>query len=314
MNKGRFVFLAMVVFALFVVRDYRFSLPVQAQEAADQHDHHDHGATMEGSGSMDHTDRDASPRAIDKMIEQGAADTPDGQHQHHHEMSADGAEEGPSSGHQRQPVGLTPPESHMKGHHHHRPPILPPAEDQAYSELNHHIAGVFVLLAGGLALVAASENRQFSWARYGWPGLFFLLGLFLFVRHDPESWPWGPLSLWESLSDPQVLQHTLFTFIVLGIGVIEWLRCRGTLTNPIWGLIFPALAIAAAVMLFLHRHGEGPSADKIYRHHAIMASAGIIAMIAKVLDDSRLAKGKLPAYLWSGLIIFIGFMLLIYKE
>jgi len=310
MNKGRLVFLGLVVFGFFAGLTSPSSLQVQAQETAGPHDH---DAVVEGSGSIGHTGHDASPSSVDKMIAQGAANTPDDQH-HQHEMSTGSAEEGSSSGHEHQPVGLTVPESHAGGHHHHRPPVLPPDEDQAYSELNHHVAGVFVLLAGGLAFVAASGNRQLSWARYGWPGLFFLLGIFLFVRHNPESWPWGPLSLWESITEPEVLQHTVFTFIVLGIGVIEWMRCRGTLTNPLWGLIFPALALSAAVMLFWHHHREGPSADKIYRHHAIMASAGIVAMIAKVLDDSRLAKGKLPAYLWSGLIMFIGFMLLIYKE
>jgi putative copper resistance protein D len=140
------------------------------------------------------------------------------------------------------------------------------------------------------------------------------MGLFLFIRHDPESWPWGPLPLLEAIQDPQVLQHTLFAFIVLGIGVVEWLRCRGVLTHPGWGFLFPVLAVSAAAMLFLHKHGEGPSADKIYRHHVIMAIAGIIAMVAKVLDDAKLLKTNIGRYTWSVLMMFIGFMLLIYTE
>jgi len=36
----------------------------------------------------------------------------------------------------------------MEGHHH-REPVLPPEQDKAYSELNHHISGVLVLFAGG---------------------------------------------------------------------------------------------------------------------------------------------------------------------
>ncbi len=212
-----------------------------------------------------------------------------------------------------QSIVLTPPGEH-EGHHHHRPPLLPPDQDQAYSEMNHHIAGVFVLLAGGLALLAAVDNIRFSWARYAWPGLFFLLGLFLLVYHDPESWPVGPLSLQESLSDVQIVQHVLFTFIILGIGLIEGLRCRGTLTHPLWGLVFPALAVSAAFMLFAHKHGEGESADKIYRHHVTMAVAGIIAMVAKVLDDTQLVKEKIGSYVWTGLMIFVGIMLLIYSE
>jgi putative copper resistance protein D len=140
------------------------------------------------------------------------------------------------------------------------------------------------------------------------------MGLFLFVRHDPESWPWGPIPLWQAIEDPQVLQHTLFTFIVLGIGLIEWLRCRGILTHVAWGMIFPTLAIAAAAMLFLHKHGEGEVADRIYRHHAIMASAGILAMIAKVSTEARLVKNAKAELIWPGLMMFIGIMLLLYRE
>lgn len=236
------------------------------------------------------------------------------EHSHNHTPSI-GSENGdaPSPAQQEeQPVNLLVPPGHH--HHHHRPPLLPPDQDQAYSEFNHHIAGVFVLLAGGLALLAASDTRRFSWARYAWPGLFFLLGIFLLFRHDPESWPHGPLSLQESLNDVQIVQHVIFTFIILGIGFIEWLRYRGTLTHPLWGLVFPALAVSAAFMLFAHKHGEGESADKIYRHHVTMAVAGIIAMIAKVLDDTQLVKGKIGGYLWSGLMMFVGVMLLIYSE
>jgi len=235
----------------------------------------------------------------------------------HHGAAMENGTTAPPAEHQHHMAGLTMPEKHeghSGGHHHHRPPLLPPDEDQAYSELNHHIAGVLVLFAGGCALLAGYGHPRYAWARYSWPALFFLLGVFLFVRHDPESWPWGPLSLWESLTDPQVLQHTLFTCIVLGIGAIEWLRCRGTLTHAAWGLLFPTLAISAAGMLFLHQHGSGPTADKIYRHHAIMAFAGIAAMIAKVLDDSRLLKHRVNAYLWPGLLMFIGCMLLLYSE
>ena len=230
---------------------------------------------------------------------------------HHHETGGTEDSATTPSSQERQPVNLIAPSGH---HHHHRPPLLPPDQDQAYSELNHHVAGVFVLLAGGIALLASADSVRFSWARFGWPGFFFLLGVFLLVRHDPESWPVGPLSLQESLSDAQVVQHVIFACIVLGIGIIEWLRCRGTLTHSAWSLVFPALAVSAAFMLFTHKHGEGPSADKIYRHHIIMAIAGVIAMIAKVIADLQLVKGKFSDYLWTGLMMFIGLMLLLYTE
>ena len=259
-------------------------------------------------GSMDHaTHHGAHAGAGDEAMPQEAGNgSPP--HQHH-----DGNGTDLSSPH-HQEAAYTVGSSTAGEHHHHRAPVLPPDEDQAYSELNHQIAGVFVFLAGGFALLAASGNPRFSWTQYSWPLFFFLMGLFLFVRHDPESWPWGPLPLLVAMRDPQVLQHSLFTVIVLAIGVVEWLRCRGTLTHPGWGLIFPVLAVSAAAMLFLHKHGDGPSADKIYRHHVIMAVAGILAMVAKVLGDAKLLPAKVGGYAWSALMMFIGIMLLLYTE
>ena len=99
--------------------------------------------------------------------------------QEHHDHTTPAAEGAPMAEHHHD-MGSMSPEEHAGGHHH-RPAILPPDEDKAYSELNHHIAGVFVLFAGALALLAAVGGRRFAWARYGWPGLFFLLGIFLFV-------------------------------------------------------------------------------------------------------------------------------------
>ena len=67
-------------------------------------------------------------------------------------------------------------------------------------------------------------------------------------------------------------------------------------------------------MLFLHKHGEGLTADKIYRHHVMMATTGILAMVAKVLDDAKLLKTNIGGYAWCALMMFIGVMLLLYTE
>lgn len=271
---------------------------------------HDHASPPKEGEPMDHTSHNhAHDGTVDNAMEQEAADGNNPHPQHH-----EGNGTNPTSPHHEEAAYTVGSPTAGEHHHHHRAPILPPDEDQAYSELNHQIAGVFVFLAGGFALLAASGNPRFSWTQYSWPLFFFLMGLFLFVRHDPESWPWGPLPLLEAMRDPQVLQHSLFTVIVLAIGVVEWLRCRGTLTHPGWGLIFPILAVSAAAMLFLHKHGDGPSADKIYRHHVIMAVAGILAMVAKVLADAKLLPAKVGGYAWSALMMFIGIMLLIYTE
>lgn len=295
--------------SILVVMVVTVSIPVQIR-ALEEEDlgQHEHQSLPKSSESMDHaTHNGAQTGPADEAMKKE-----DGNGSSSPRHSYGGEETDLATPHHHEAAYTIG--SSSAGTHQHRAPILPPAEDQAFSELNHQIAGVFVLLAGGLALLAASGNPQVSWAHYSWPLLFFLMGLFLFVRHDPESWPWGPLPLLEAIQDPQVLQHTLFTLIVFSIGVIEWLRCRGALTHPAWGLIFPVLAVSAAAMLFLHKHGEGPTADKIYLHHVTMAIAGILAMVAKVLADAKLMPATVGGYVWSALMMFIGVMLLLYTE
>ena len=65
------------------------------------------------------------------------------------------------------------------------------AADIAWSEYNHHWAGIFVLAIGLLALLNQAGLR---WARH-WPLLFLGLAGFLFVRSDPENWPLGHIGL-----------------------------------------------------------------------------------------------------------------------
>src|ERR1700674_2300480 len=74
-----------------------------------------------------------------------------------------------------------------------------PAE-KAWSEYNHHWAGIVVLAMGLLALVA--QAGQVSWAR-NWPLAFLGLSAFLFLRSDPETWPLGPVGFWATLADPK---------------------------------------------------------------------------------------------------------------
>src|SRR5262249_26310898 len=65
------------------------------------------------------------------------------------------------------------------------------AEDKRFSEGNHHLAGVFVLLVGLLAVLEPWISERQRWARYLWSFLFFAPGVYLMIWSDPESWPTG---------------------------------------------------------------------------------------------------------------------------
>src|SRR6202043_2744676 len=99
--------------------------------------------------------------------------------------------------------------------------LAPPrnATDIAWSEFNHHWAGIFVLAIGVLALL--ERTGRAPWAGH-WPLLFVGLAIFLFFRSDPEVWPLGDIGLLASLRDPEVVQHRAFVVLVSAFGLFEW--------------------------------------------------------------------------------------------
>src|SRR5512133_1619555 len=70
-------------------------------------------------------------------------------------------------------------------------PIETAAQDKAFSEFNHHLAGWFVLSIGMLAFLAAYQPELSSLGRI-WPFLFMAAGVYLAFMSDPDVWPMGP--------------------------------------------------------------------------------------------------------------------------
>ena len=115
---------------------------------------------------------------------------------------------------------------------------LPPrnAEDIAWSEYNHHWAGLFVLAMGGLALLNQAGVR---WARH-WPLTLLGLALFLLIRSDPEVWPMGYVGLLESLRDVEVPAAPDVRAVDRGVCRIRVERADGIAALPQGGAGVPA--------------------------------------------------------------------------
>ncbi|MGH9884919.1 MAG: copper resistance D family protein, partial [bacterium] len=126
------------------------------------------------------------------------------------------------------------------------------AEDIAWSEYNHHWAGVFVLAIGLLSLIERITRAR--WAR-SWPLLFIALAVFLLIRSDPEAWPLGQISFWDSLRNPEVAQHRVFMVLITVFALFEWGVRTGRLTSPRAALVFPAVCALAGALLLTHSHG-----------------------------------------------------------
>ncbi len=196
---------------------------------------------------------------------------------------------------------------------------LPPrnADDIAWSEYNHHWAGLIVIAIGLLALL----NRAGLRAARHWPLAFLGLAVFLFFRSDPETWPMGDIGFLESFRDVEVLQHRFFVLLIAVFAFFEW-RVRATNWNNRYApLVFPLLCAAGGTMLLTHSHAIANVKDQLLIEltHTPLALAGIAAGWARWLEI-RLNPRDNPVvwqaagWVWPCCILFCGLLLLGYRE
>src|SRR5712691_6346405 len=210
-------------------------------------------------------------------------------------------------------IGSLSAESYVPGQTGTRPNT--PAE-KAWSEYNHHWAGIVVLAMGLLALVAQAGKA--SWAS-NWPLAFFGLSAFLFLRSDPETWPLGPIGFWATLADPEVLLHRFFAVLVIALAVFEWRVQTGRVASGRARLAFPVLVAVSGALLLTHSHSLGNLKEEVLAELSHIP----LAILAVTAGWSRWLELRLPSEnqtrnvmgrLWPVCIALIGVVLLNYRE
>jgi copper resistance protein D len=189
------------------------------------------------------------------------------------------------------------------------------ANDRAWSEYNHHWAGIIVLVAGCLALL--SRLRSARWARH-WPLAFAALAFFILLRADPENWPLGPRPFWASFSQPDVLQHRLYALLIVAFAIFEWGIQAGKWQ---WGrasLVFPAVCALGGALLLLHAHALGDVKEELLAeifHTPIAllgATAGWTRWLELRLPEQR--ESTIASRVWPVCLMLVGLILLDYRE
>jgi len=185
--------------------------------------------------------------------------------------------------------------------------------DRAWSEYNHHVAGLFVLLMGSLAVLHVSGVR---WARH-WPLALLGLAGFMLVRNDPGAWPLGPQGFWASMAEPTVLQHRAFVVLVVLFALFEWMVRANRLKSHRWALVFPLLCAVGGGLLLTHSHASlNLKAEFLVEvTHAPLGVLGIVIGWARWLE-LRLAapQDRLPGRVWATGMTVFGVLLLLYRE
>lgn len=198
-----------------------------------------------------------------------------------------------------------------------QPPAASDANDMAWSEYNHHWAGLVVLAAGALALL--SRFKRVRWARF-WPASFGALAVFILLRADPENWPLGPRPFWGSFFEPDVLQHRAAAVLILVFAAFECAVQAGKLRTAWARYPFPLMCAAGAALLLTHGHSMADGKDEvlILMNHAALALFAVVAGWSRWLE-LRLPReedgvSRLAGYVWPMALMAVGMMLLDYRE
>lgn len=190
------------------------------------------------------------------------------------------------------------------------------AMDRAWSEYNHHWAGLIVLTAGVFAFIGRFERRR--WAR-NWPLLFLALAIFILLRADPETWPLGPRPFWASFAEPDVLEHRLFAALIVAFAAFEWAIETGRLASQRAALVFPSLCAVGGALLLTHMHGFG---DDATNEMLVGLSHSAIAVLGATAGWARWLQIRMPgsrglrfaAWVWPVCFVLAGIILLDYRE
>jgi copper resistance protein D len=193
-------------------------------------------------------------------------------------------------------------------------PYLNRQADRAWSEYNHHWAGLMVLVAGLLQL--AWWTGRVRWARH-WPLVFLALAAFIFLRADPENWPLGPNGFWESFDNSEVLQHRAFAVLTIAFGLFEWAVRTDRIRSKRAALVFPLICALGGALLLTHSHSTGNVKKELLTEltHVPLALLAIVAGCARWLE-LRLPAGdrRIPSLIWPLCFAIIGLLLLLYQE
>ena len=193
--------------------------------------------------------------------------------------------------------------------------IIPPrnAADLAWSEYNHHWAGIFVV---AIALMALLHRAGFSPAGH-WPLLFLGLAAFLFWRSDPEAWPMGAISFVDSLRDVEVLQHRFVVLVLICFALFEW-KVRITKQTTGWQpLVFPLATALSGMALLTHSHAIANIREQLLIEitHTPLALAGVAGAWARWLELRLDPPGsRIAGWIWPLCFLVVGLVLLIYRE
>jgi putative copper resistance protein D len=126
----------------------------------------------------------------------------------------------------------------------------------------------------------------------------------------------GEIGFFTSLRDPEVVQHKLAAFLVLGFALAEWAVRLGRLGGG-WRYVFPVSMLAGGALLLAHTHAIANYKELllIELSHLPLAICSIIGGCARLVElRGPEALAVRARWVWPVCLIIIGSFLFIYRE
>lgn len=184
----------------------------------------------------------------------------------------------------------------------------------SYSLLMHRTSGSGLLLIGVLTWINRLTVRRYSALRISIGTLCVVIGLFLFVRADPEGWPMGGegfLASWTMPTAGEWVQHKVLSLIPILIGTYTILLGSVSRVNQNWNYGLGAAALLGAIGLLGHQHRDHPGIDLVNVQHQWFAVTALLTAVSLILETWQRWDWERKNLLYPTCVILLGLQLLL---
>lgn len=182
---------------------------------------------------------------------------------------------------------------------------------QFASNLAHWIEGGLFAAIAVIALLQALGYINSKAARYIWPTLIILGGLFLPVYIAIQ----GEVKVGLLINDPQQIEHALIAFLLVLAGSAEILLVAGIFQRKFWRFIAPAALAAIGIILFVHtEYGTPEAVAEAVSKHRYQGAMVMLVGLLKSAEVQWQRTIKWLAYPWIVALFITAILLITYRE
>ncbi|HEU5066203.1 MAG TPA: hypothetical protein VFT86_10095 [Gaiellaceae bacterium] len=148
-------------------------------------------------------------------------------------------------------------------------------------------------------IVGREVWRRRSWRAYLWPGVAFLMGIFMW-----------PVMVFFTSSAIHMLAHGVWAQAMMVAGAAQLALVRGKIRSPVWDLTVPfALAVSGAAFL-IHETNPWLFSRAAFLHHAL----GWTALVGALITTGRVFRPRSPVFNAGFALVFFAFAALLFCD